>query len=151
VPPADWERQHPLTAGLDLSEWRVQRVAPETVPAGDVFLWLLDPVRGRVPLATVVGTGDVASVHFGFALQDSNLPLLPAFPQLLRRAFVRAYGSGAAVQPWTPPPAAGEQDLLRPARAGDRPLPTFGAPARSLAGMCLLAALVAMMVRAFVR
>jgi hypothetical protein len=55
------------------------------------------------------------------------------------------------VQPWTPPPAAGEQDLLRPARAGDRPLPTFGAPARSLAGMCLLAALVAMMVRAFVR
>jgi hypothetical protein len=40
------------------------------------------------PLAVVRRHEGGASVHFAFALGESNLGLLPAFPSLLRRAFL---------------------------------------------------------------
>lgn len=147
---ADWDRGAVLTAGLDLSELRVERAWRGVLPAGEAFLWA-DEAGERVPLAVVVGTGDVASVHFAFRLQDSTLPLLPAFPQLLRRAFVRAYGPGAAPRVRTAPPAAGELDLQRPATGVDRPLPAFGGAPRDLAPWCLVLGLWALALRAFVR
>lgn len=147
---ADWDRVGPLTAGLDLSELRIEQAWRSVLPAGEPFLWADEGGR-REALAVVVGDGDVASVHFAFRLQDSNLPLLAAFPQLLRRAFVRSYGAGAAPRVLTAAPGAGEQDLLRPATAPDRPLPAFGTEDEDLSPWFLLAGLCALAVRAFVR
>lgn len=148
---ADWDRSGPLTTGLDLSELRIRSAFPATLPAGEAFLWGLDPHGERVPLAVVAGTEQLASVHFAFRLQDSNLPLLPAFPQLLRRAFVRAFGAGAALADVTPPPPPGEIDLTDRANGPDRPLPPFAGPDRELAALVLLVGLAALALRAFVR
>ncbi|HEX5050203.1 MAG TPA: BatA domain-containing protein [Planctomycetota bacterium] len=145
----DWDRTSALTAGLDLSELRVQCAFREALPAGEPFLWA--GAGQREPLAVVVGDERQASVHFAFRLQDSNLPLLAAFPQLLRRAFVRAYGAAARLEPQVGPVPAGEQDLLDHAVAADRALPRFGAPDQDLAVWCVLAGLVALAMRAFVR
>ncbi len=148
---ADWDRTGPLTAGLDLSELQIRCAFRATLPPGVPFLWAAEPGGDRVPLAVVCGGPDTASVHFAFRLQDSNLPLLPAFPQLLRRAFVRCYGGGAQLRVATAAPAAGEQDLWRRATATDRPLPSFGTPERELASLLLFGGLCAMVLRAFVR
>ncbi len=148
---ADWDRQSPLTAGLDLSELRLTAAFRGVLPAGEAFLWADDGAGARTPLAVVVDGGDTASVHFAFRLQDSNLPLLAAFPQLLRRAFVRCHGSAAALAVTTPAPAAGEQDLRTAATGADRPLPPFAAPDRDLAALCLLAGLLALALRAVAR
>lgn len=147
---ADWDRQSPLTVGLDLSELVVSQAWRGVLPAGEPFLWAEDG-GAREPLAVVAGGEQLASVHFAFRLQDSNLPLLPAFPQLLRRAFVRAYGAGAAPVVRSLPPAAGEQDLLHPATGPDRPLPPFGTADTELAPWLLLAGLIALAARSFVR
>lgn len=146
----DWDRSARLGAGLDLSELRVQRAWRGLLPSGEPFLWA-DDGGERVPLAVVAGDAQRASVHFAFRLQDANLPLLAAFPQLLRRAFVRCYGAGAAAAAVTAPPATGEQDLRAPARGPDRPLPPFGGADHDLLPWCLLAGLAALAVRAFVR
>ncbi len=147
----DWDRDHPLSVGLDLSELRVASALPAALPRGEPFLWAEGSGGERLPLAVVVGNERTASVHFAFRLADSNLPLLPAFPQLLRRAFVRAYGTGAALAVRSPAAAAGEQDLRSPLPAADRALPPFGTPERSLAQAFVLAGLVLLALRAFVR
>ncbi|HZN38872.1 MAG TPA: hypothetical protein VFD82_08715 [Planctomycetota bacterium] len=147
---ADWDRGSPLTAGLDLSELRVHCAFRETLPAGQAFLWAQHAVQGRVPLAVVAGDERHASVHFGFRLQDSNLPFLSAFPQLLRRAFVRCYGAAAKLRVRSPAMAPGEQDLQARAVGVDRPLPPFGTPDRELAAWSLLLGLCALALRAFV-
>ena len=89
--PLDWSRSSPLTVGLDLSELRIDRAWRGILPRGEPFLWQQDGDQ-RVPLGVLVDGGTTASMHLAFRLQDSNLPLLAAFPQLLRRAFVRSYG-----------------------------------------------------------
>jgi hypothetical protein len=148
---ADWDRHGALTRGLDLSELRLQRAWRGVLPAGEPFLWA-DDAGVRTPLAVVVaGTGGMASVHFAFRLQDGNLPLLAAFPQLLRRAFVRSYGEGAAPRVRSEQPSAGERDLRVAAVGDDVALPPFATPERDLAPWCVLLALAAVALRAFVR
>ncbi|MCB9878380.1 MAG: hypothetical protein H6835_12345 [Planctomycetes bacterium] len=145
----DWAREHPLTRGLDLSELRVERAFHDLLPAGEAFLWADGP-DGPTPLAVVVD-GPQPSVHFAFRLRDANLPLLAAFPQLLRRAFVQSHGA-AALPVWAgAPPPPGEQDLTAPATAPDRPLPPFGREDRELGGWLVLAGLCALALRAWVR
>ena len=146
----DWARDHPLTAGLDLSELQVEAASAETLPAGEPFLFG-ERAGERRPLAVVSGGDDLASVHFAFRLQDGNLPLLAAFPQLLRRSFVRCYGSAAAVVPLSAPPAAGEQDLWQRAAGRDRPLPALGTPDLDLGPWLILAGLLLLAVRAWLR
>jgi hypothetical protein len=146
----DWDRAGPLTGGLDLSELRVAMAWHGVLPPGEPFLWADDGL-GRRPLAVLVAGDGMASVHFAFRLQDGNLPLLPAFPQLLRRAFVLCHGAAASPSATTTPPAAGELDLRRCARAPDRPLPQFGTPAQDLTGWALMAAALALALRACVR
>jgi len=148
---ADWDRSSPLTAGLDLSELRIDCAFRETLPDGVPFLWAASAAGNREPLAVVCGDDQTASVHFAFRLQDSNLPLLPAFPQLLRRAFVRSHGAAASLGAVTPAPPTGEQDLQHRAAAPDRPLPPFGTPDRSLAPWCLLVGMCALLLRTLVR
>lgn len=148
---ADWDRTGPLGAGLDLSGLRIACAFRETLPPGEPFLWALEAGGEKVPLAVVAGGPELASVHFAFRLQDSNLPLLPAFPQLLRRAFVRTYGAGAALKSLTDAPPAGEQDLLARAVGTERPIPPLGTDDQSLGPWLLLAGLLCLSLRAFVR
>lgn len=147
----DWDRRTPLTADLDLSGLRVLVALPETLPDGEPFLWAAGPASESAPLAVVVSDQDRCSLHFAFRLADSNLPLLPAFPQLLRRAFVRAYGSAASAAEVRAPLAVGEQDLRAVATAPDRPLPAFGEPRESWRGLCLWLAVALLAVRAWCR
>ncbi|MCR9243978.1 MAG: hypothetical protein NXI31_03030 [bacterium] len=152
----EWDRQQPFLAGLDLSELRVERWNAETLPTGpgvEPFLF-----AGEEPLAVVhrgQGTRGAedgsASVHFAFRLADSNLPLLAAFPQLLRRLFVRSYGAAARIRVDSTPPPAGEQDLWLRATAPDRPLPEFGTPDRPLGAWLLGGGAVALLVRILCR
>lgn len=146
----DWDRTGPLTGGLDLSELRVAMAWHGVLPLGEPFLWADDGL-GRQPLAVVVSGDGMASVHFAFRLQDGNLPLLPAFPQLLRRAFVLCHGAAARPVATTEALPAGEQDLRVRARAPDRPLPAFGAPGQDLTAWALAAAVLALALRACVR
>lgn len=148
--PIEWSRTSPLTLGLDLSELHIDRAWRGILPAGEPFLWWQDGDQ-RVPLAVVVDHGDLASVHLAFRLQDSNLPLLPAFPQLLRRAFVRSYGTALTSINSPPVSPASERDLLRPATAEDRALPAFATGQRDLSSWFVLAGLVALALRSFIR
>lgn len=151
-----WDRRGPLGLGLDLSDLRIERASPWLLPPGEVFLWSDEAPPGEgtssgpVPLAVVCGAGDRASVHFAFRLADSNLPLLAAFPQLLRRAFVRCHGLAEPPR-WTAEPPPGEQDLRRGATAADRPLPKFATEDRDLTGWCLWAGLLALALRSWLR
>jgi hypothetical protein len=113
-------------------------------------LWQQDGDQ-RVPLGVLVDGGATASMHLAFRLQDSNLPLLAAFPQLLRRAFVRSYGEAATsiVSPTGAP--ASERNLSAPAVGEDRALPEFAVAEQGLAQWFVLAGLLALALRAFVR
>lgn len=151
-----WDRGSPLGLGLDLSELRIDRAFPGLLPPGQVFLWSDEAppgeraATGPVPLAVVCGDGARASVHFAFRLADSNLPLLAAFPQLLRRAFVRCHGLAEPPR-WQAVPPPGEQDLRGGATAEDRPLPKFATGDWDLVGWCLWAGLMALAFRSWLR
>ncbi|MHC5065985.1 MAG: BatA domain-containing protein, partial [Planctomycetota bacterium] len=84
----DWRREHRITQGLDFSDLQIDRaLAGESLPPGIPLLWSED-----APLAVLAGDPEQRSLHFAFQLGESNLALLPAFPQLLRRAFAISYG-----------------------------------------------------------
>ena len=148
--PLDWSRTSELTRGLDLSELRIDRAWRNILPAGEAFLWWVDGDR-QVPLGVLVDAGETASVHLAFRLEDSNLPLLAAFPQLLRRSFVRSYGAAAAGIGVPEPPPARERDLFARAVGADRGLPAFGGEDRGLARWFVAAGLLALALRSFVR
>ena len=142
----DWDRQDPLTAGLDLSDLRIDHALSGILPPGKPLI-----LGERGPLMVLVEGVDRATIHTAFRMSDSNIGLLSAFPQLLRRSLSRAYGQPArprALAPRLLSPA--ESDLrgggLRPR---DRPLPTFGRPGTSLVVLLLLLALLAMALRVY--
>ncbi|MEZ5963642.1 MAG: hypothetical protein R3F56_07325 [Planctomycetota bacterium] len=138
----EWRRDDPLTAGLDFSELRLQR-APSPI-GGETLVSM-----GGRPLISVRAGRRV--VQCAFRLTDANLWLLPAFPQLLRRAYAAAHAEVAAVR--SHPDnllAPAESDLRNWTGAGqDRPLPAFGAPAHDLTGWFALVALVCLLGRAW--
>lgn len=150
----EWDRAAPLLAGLELGELRIAAAVPDLLPPGEVLWWGAVPGLPAAPLLVVVpaaGRTDLASVHCAFRLVDSNLPLLAAFPQLLRRLFVRCYGSGAQITVHSEPPPLGEVDLRAPARGPERPLPEFGAPAQDLRAVLLAVAALLLGLRAWWR
>ncbi len=160
---ADWARAQPLLVGLDLSELVVDHALRDALPPGEPLLLGTAGSgaglpAGTAPLAVVVQGPQATSVHFAFRLQDSNLGLLPALPQLLLRAYRlghgRPPGGGAAGVP-TAPLALVESDLrpagTLPATGPDRPLPPFWLPARDLGPWCLLASLALLAIRAGLR
>ncbi len=135
----EWDRTDALTRGLDFSEVRVARLA--AVVTGAALLQ-----QGDVPLAARAPNG--RAVHFAFRLSDSNLWLLPAFPQLLRRCYAAAHADTAKVGFAADNLVdAGESDLRAVDPASDRPLPPFGAPAIDLTAWFALAALLALLAR----
>jgi hypothetical protein len=121
-----------------------------SLPDGQPLLWGAVPGAPDEPLAVLVETPQAASLHFAFRLQDSNLALLPAFPQLLRRAFLRGHRHVGAVAQGALLPAS-ESDLLACGGGADRPLPDFGRPGEDLSPLCLLAALLLLAVRSCLR
>lgn len=137
----EWRRDDPLTAGLDFSELRLTQ-AP--VPIGGQAL----VTAGGQPLIAV--RPGRRAVQCAFRLTDANLWLLPAFPQLLRRAYAAAHAEVAAVRLAADNLVdAAESDLRSwPGGAVDRPLPTWGTPALDLTAWFALAALVCLLARA---
>jgi len=146
-----WDRDDPLLAGLDLADLRVEAADPATVPAGQELLWAQPPGRPAVPLLSLVAGAEGSTLHFGFRLEDSNLALLPAFPQLLRRAMLRSYGAAAGLSQLGQPPAPGEQDLRHRHEPPPPQLPCFARPAFDLAPWLLVLAAVALALRACCR
>lgn len=148
--PIEWSRDSSLTVGLDLSELRIDQAWRGILPPGEIFLWCLEGGE-RVPLGVLVDADDTASVHFAFRLEDSNLPLLAAFPQLLRRSFVRSYGQPVASIASPPLSPAAERNLTLAVEGNDRDLPQFASADQGLARWFVLLGLLALSLRAFVR
>lgn len=146
----DWDREHSVTRGLDLSELEIDRAWRGVLPEGEALIWTEESGR-REPLAVLAQGDGVASMHFAFRLRDANLPLLAAFPQLLRRGFVRSYDQAANLVPDEAAVAAGELDLRYAQPATSRPLAEFGAPPESLARWCLACGLLALALRSLLR
>lgn len=143
---AGWRRDHPLTRDLDLSELVVRRaVGAAALPPGEA---LIDGPDG--PLAVAVEHGAGRSLHLAFRLEDSNLPLLAALPQLARRAFVWLHGG--RLEPRRDPTLdAREADLRRAAGVAERPLPALGRDGTGLSVPLLLLAMVLLALRANAR
>lgn len=86
-----WNREHPVTAGVDLSGMQVYRARPiEPIPSAEVLIR-----SGPTPLAFAFEAPELRVVSLSFDLFDTNLGLLPAFPVLLDNA-VRWLAPGAA-------------------------------------------------------
>lgn len=154
----DWSRVDPVTAGLDLSELRIERALawrdPESLPPGSTVL-----LGGDAGVLGLVLDGkDSSSVHLAFRLGESNFFKLAAFPQFVRRAFARSYGSRAESRLFGEPLLdTAESDLsggssggTNPIRQTDRPLPVFATPATRLALPLLVLAVLFLAVRAYV-
>lgn len=146
-----WDRDDPLLAGLDLAGLRIDRADPATVPPGQELLWAQPPGSPAVPLLSLVTGEQGSSLHFGFRLADSNLALLPAFPQLLRRALLRSYGAAAALSATSAAPAPGEQDLRQGHPAPPDQVPVYARPPVDLAPWAFLLAVLALALRACCR
>jgi len=143
----DWDRDDPVTKGLDLSDLHIARALDaKLLPEGKPLLWAQDGA-----LMVLAGAGARRSLHLAFELSDSNLPLLSAFPQLLRRAFARCYGDMARARiELASLLSSAESDLhvVRPQPVG-RALPTFGSRGSSLSVPLLLLALFAIAARVY--
>jgi len=136
-----WDREHPLTRGLDLSELVVRRALDGAALPGRARV-LIEGSTG--PLAVAIDGEGGRSLHFAFTLADANLPLLAAFPQLLQRALAWTAGEEALVRvlpgAWF---SDAESDVSRRNPPESRPLPGFGSEGSSLAvSLLLLAALL---------
>ena len=143
----DWDRSDPLTAGMDLSDLRIDDALSGILPEGKT---LIQGERGA--LMVLVEGEERATIHTAFRMSDSNIGLLPAFPQLLRRSLSRAYGQPALPRPVLPRLLSLLESDLRggEVRPGDRPLRAFGRPGRSLAVPLLILALLCLAVRVYV-
>lgn len=147
VPPTvvDWNRRHPLTRGLDLSELRLRGRDLRPLPVGETLI-----LGDDGPLAVAVEGSAGRSVHFAFELDESNLPYLAACPQILRRALI--WTAGVETRPVEVQRASREEArLVRPSQATRRDLPQLATPDRSLVGLFLLLSLGLLAVRAHVR
>ncbi|MDA0934124.1 MAG: BatA domain-containing protein [Planctomycetota bacterium] len=141
----DWNRRHPLTAGLDLSELVIRQRELAPLPSGTV---LISSDAG--PLAVARDGPGGRSLHLAFRLGESNLPYLAALPQLLRRALTwTAAVETRAVEVFRGD--AAEARLIRAGGAGNRDLPVLATPDRSLVGVLLLMALGFLAARTLLR
>ncbi|MEQ1633449.1 MAG: hypothetical protein ABL997_13815, partial [Planctomycetota bacterium] len=107
----DWKRSDPLFAGLDFSELFVAHALRDSLPDGEPLLFAQLQDGTTAPLAVVCTGQNGSAVHFAFRLQDSNLALLPAFPQLLLRAYERSQPGSRAIAVVQQPSPLSEADL----------------------------------------
>lgn len=147
----DWDRADPLLRDLDLSELDVAVALRDALPPGKALVTAELPDGSTAPLAVLVEGRRGNALHFAFRLQDSNLPLLPAFPQLLLRAYERTQPGDHRIAAEPVPCPLEESDLRVVDTSEDRPLPSFADPARELAVVCVWCALVLLALRCGVR
>jgi hypothetical protein len=158
----DWDRADPLMQGLDLSELEVSFALAEDLPSGRVLVWGEDDQGQSRPLAVAVTGERATSLHFAFRLQDSNLGLLPAFPQMVRRVLLLSRAVSGLPSLADALPGALESDLrnlggkpeaegqIRPGGAEsdvDEASRSWGVPGHTLAPYLLLGALLLLAVR----
>ncbi|MCA8943762.1 MAG: hypothetical protein KDB80_14460, partial [Planctomycetes bacterium] len=143
----DWDRVDPLLAGADLSELRVARAIPSAaLPAGRTLISGEDG-----PLAVVVDRGAGArTLCTAFRLEDSNLGLLAAFPQILGRAYRSAWGASYEPRQLPGNILSSGESIVRAAPLDDRALPAFGGEDRRLVVPLVLLALFALALRILV-
>jgi hypothetical protein len=135
----DWDRRDARTRGLDFSELKVGRLAAAVVGS---------PLVQHAGTPVIAAAASGRAVHCAFRLADSNLWLLPAFPQLLRRCYAVAHSEVAKVRYGADNLVdAAESDLRAAPAGGDRPLPVFGAPAVDLTVWFAMAALFLLLAR----
>lgn len=146
----DWDRGAPLVAGLDFSDLYVQTALAQSLPAGKVLVHARNAAGAVEPLMVLVTGEHSTSLHTAFRLQDSNLPLLPAFPQLLRRVWLAGLGGEAGI-PLPKPPDLTEADLRNLPAPRDGVLPDFGQPQLDLAPWFLWAAALLLSLRLCLR
>ena len=154
----DWNREDSITAGLDLSELRIETALDWRPPSAlkGVSAVLFEGDSG--PLGLVVGVGKAKSIHLAFRLGESNFYKLAAFPQFVRRAFARSFGAEASWRRLGPALLdARESNLggvlgafLGAQIRGNRPLPGFATPSSRLALPLLVLALLFVVLRAYV-
>ncbi|MGE3174505.1 MAG: hypothetical protein AB7O97_17880 [Planctomycetota bacterium] len=147
----DWDRSDPLLTGLDLSELAIEHALQGDLPLGRALVWGAADDGSEAPLAVLVEGAGTASVHFAFRLQDSNLGLLPAFPQLLQRVFRRTQPDAGAPRATAAPFVRAEADLRRIEAAAERPLPPLAGEGDDLSAWFACVALVLLALRAAVR
>lgn len=149
----DWDRQDPITAGLDLSELEIDSALREGfIGRGKSLVWGESPQGQRLPLVVVEEGENHASIHTSFQLADSNFAKLPAFPQFLRRCFARSYLDRAQAEISPSNLLSAEESNLQigAQRPTERPLRPFGSPGFAMAVPLLLLALGAIVLRVYV-
>jgi hypothetical protein len=154
-PPADpapcrvigWDRNHPLTRGLDLADLVLDAATPlRSLPVGATVL--IEGERG--PLLVAVESPARRAVLFAFRPGASNLPLLPAFPQILLRSVTFLAGPGTAPAARTTGIGSEESDLRREVPTADRELPPLARDGESLAAIALAGAAFLLALRLWV-
>ncbi|MGE3878684.1 MAG: hypothetical protein AB7I19_06470 [Planctomycetota bacterium] len=142
-----WDRNHPLTRGLDLADLVLDAAVPmrSLPPEAKV---LIEGERG--PLLVAVESPARRALLFAFRPSASNLPLLSAFPQLLLRSVSFLAGPGPQPPPQTAGIGAGECDLRRQGPVADRALPPLSRPGESLAAIALASAAMLLALRLWV-
>lgn len=147
----DWDRADPVLAGLDLSELEIEHALRRSLPAGRTLLQGQLPDGSTAPLAVVEEGARGKAYHFCFRLQDSNLGLLAAFPQMLLRCFEQSQpGSRGVVQRTNEVPAA-ESDLAALPLAPERADVQWAARTADLSAWCAALALALLALRSGVR
>ncbi len=81
--PTTWNRTHPLLAQIALEPLRIGKGRVLVPAAGDEVLASAE----KGPILVAGERGRMRVVAFGFAVRDSNLPLLVAFPLFLKNLF----------------------------------------------------------------
>lgn len=147
----DWDRADPVLAGLDLSELEIAHALRGTLPPGRALLNGQLPDGSNAPLAVVEEGARGNAYHFAFRLQDSNLGLLAAFPQMLLRCYEQSQPGPRAVSRRKPGIPASESDLSEIAPSTSRTGVRWAAQSADLSAWCAALALTLLALRSGVR
>lgn len=147
----DWDRGDPTMAGLDLSELEIAHALRGSLPVGRALVTGQLPDGSTAPLAVVEEGSRGKAYHFAFRLQDSNLGLLAAFPQLLLRCFEQSQPGSRVVTKRTVEVPAGESDLTRIAPTSERNSVQWAREPADLSVWCAVIALALLALRSGVR
>lgn len=147
----DWDRADPVWNGLDLSELEIAHALRNALPPGRTLLQGQLPDGSLAPLAVVEEGTRGKAYHFAFRLQDSNLGLLAAFPQMLLRCYEQSQPGQERVVMRTRELAASESDLSRIEPTSERSGARWAAQPADLSAWCAAIALALLALRSGVR
>ncbi len=147
----DWDRADPVLADLDLSELEIAHALRGSLPGGRSLVLGQLPDGSTAPLAVIAEGPRGKAYHFAFRLQDSNLGLLAAFPQLLLRCYEQSQPGSRAVKPRTAGIDPAESDLSRIEPTKERGDVRFAAQPADLSAWCVAFALALLALRSGIR